>query len=94
MFEDWLTALQVAKTWGLTPQTWSSDFARRIPISKRRPGRRCSKAIQRILTIWNRWIDDAPGTEWNLTSKDEVLSIVNFLNSPRPDGARKNGDAV
>lgn len=40
------------------------------------------KTIQRILTIWNRWIDDAPGSEWFMTSKAEVLSIVEFLQAP------------
>jgi hypothetical protein len=44
------------------------------------------KAIQRILTIWNRWIDDAPDSEWFMTSKDEVLSIVNFLKNPPVGG--------
>jgi hypothetical protein len=45
------------------------------------------KAIQRILTIWDRWIDDAPGSEWFMTSKDEILEIVGFLNNPPSPGA-------
>jgi hypothetical protein len=50
------------------------------------------RAIHRILTIWNRWIEDAPGTEWFMTSKDEILSIVRFLNSPPdPDAPSNNG---
>jgi hypothetical protein len=50
------------------------------------------RAIHRILTIWNRWIEDAPGTEWFMTSKDEILFIVRFLNSPiDPDAPSNNG---
>lgn len=50
------------------------------------------RAIHRILSIWNRWIDDAPGTEWFMTSKYEILSIVRFLNSPLdPDAPSGNG---
>jgi hypothetical protein len=44
------------------------------------------RALHRVLTIWNRWIDDAPGSEWFKTSKTEILSIVQFLNNP-PEGA-------
>ncbi len=44
------------------------------------------RALHRVLTIWNRWIDDAPGSEWFKTSKTEILSIVHFLNNP-PEGA-------
>jgi len=39
-------------------------------------------AIHRILRIWNRWIEDAPGTEWYNTSKQEILHIVDFLRDP------------
>lgn len=49
------------------------------------------KAIQRILTIWNRWIDDAPGSEWFMTSNTEVLAILKFLeNPPTGDGPGPN----
>jgi hypothetical protein len=51
------------------------------------------RAIHRILTIWNRWIEDAPGTEWFMTSKDEILSIIRFLNSP-PDPVTPSNNGV
>ncbi|MCC6125899.1 MAG: GIY-YIG nuclease family protein [Pirellulales bacterium] len=44
---------------------------------------RIEKTIQRILMIWNRWIEDAPGTEWFLTSKEEILEIWDFLQRSR-----------
>jgi hypothetical protein len=36
-------------------------------------------ALHGILTVRNRRIDSAPGTEWFLTSPDEVLEIVKFV---------------
>jgi hypothetical protein len=48
------------------------------------------RAIHRILIIWNRWIDDAPGTEWFATSKTEILSIVRFLDNPPHSHAPSN----
>jgi hypothetical protein len=36
-------------------------------------------ALHGILTVRNRRIDSAPGTEWFLTSPDEVLEIVKFI---------------
>lgn len=51
------------------------------------------KAIQRTLMIWNRWMDDAPGSEWFMTSKDEVLAIVNFLQNPPQSTALEEGGA-
>jgi hypothetical protein len=44
------------------------------------------RAIHRILTIWNRWMDNAPGAEWFNTSKPEIMTIVRFLNNPPGDG--------
>lgn len=50
------------------------------------------RAIHRVLIIWNRWIDDAPGTEWFMTSKSEILSVVRFLdNPPNSDAPSNNG---
>ena len=50
------------------------------------------RAIHRILIIWNRWIDDAPGTEWFKTSKSEILAVVKFLdNPPGSDAPSNNG---
>ena len=48
------------------------------------------RAIHRILIIWNRWIDDAPGTEWFKTSKSEILAVVRFLNKPPSFDAPSN----
>ena len=48
------------------------------------------RAIHRILIIWNRWIDDAPGTEWFKTSKNEIISVVRFLDNPPSLGAPSN----
>jgi hypothetical protein len=37
-------------------------------------------------------IEDAPGTEWFMTSKDEILSIIRFLNiPPDPEAPSNNG---
>jgi hypothetical protein len=44
------------------------------------------RAIHRILTIWNRWMDNAPGAEWFNTSKPEIMTIVSFLNNPPSHG--------
>lgn len=48
------------------------------------------RAIHRILIIWNRWIDDAPGTEWFKTSKSEILAVVKFLDNPPGSDAPSN----
>jgi hypothetical protein len=43
-----------------------------------------------IRVIWNRWIDDAPGTEWFKTSKSEILAVVKFLDNPPGSDAPSN----
>lgn len=48
------------------------------------------RAIHRILIIWGRWIDDAPGTEWFKTSKTEIISVVRFLDNPPSSQAPSN----
>lgn len=48
------------------------------------------RAIHRILIIWNRWMDDAPGTEWFMTSKNEILAVVRFLDNPPSSVAPSN----
>lgn len=37
------------------------------------------QAIHSILKIRGKWIEDAPGTEWYLTSPNEVESIYNLI---------------
>ena len=41
--------------------------------------RRLEKMIKDILKFWNRQVEDAQGTEWFMTSPDEVKNIYDFL---------------
>lgn len=35
--------------------------------------------IHRVLKIRNRWMKDAPGSEWYNTSKEEIFQIIDFI---------------
>jgi hypothetical protein len=62
------------------------EFPRIARLFKTNDGSALEAAIHSILSLRGMEIEDSPGTEWFLTSPDEIDSIVRFINENQSKG--------
>ena len=90
-----LTRAHIAKELGFAPGNTTSDTDPNIRINQQITGMperiiiglvirtnepvKLESAIHRLLKHFDRHISDAPGTEWFLTSPDEIRELYNLL---------------